>query len=353
MFYRDLSPVFCPSQALPAPPVTTNLYLNNERINAIPPSRPRICPPHPPRPNSLSSSSRALLFLSRTPSSLPHTAAHRGSPASPAPPAKPQARKAAPPSLSGNEQTAFCVPGESQDPVPESSTHMATATTAKPSLSYFLNNPCHNCRRRRLRCDRSRPSCNKCSASGRECLGYDKLFVWTPCAGTKGAPGTSTPPAVTTPGAGTGAGAGARRGSATGRCSSRAESRSATNSPASSSPGSLRGGGAFSVVPFTGLDPRRGQPAGSARQPKLENAGGAKGEAEPTAAAMICMPTTLTDPLFKDLDQVSRRYLSHCLYLISFCLSSSLPSPLFPTPSSSSSFPLRFHTISQGLIPQV
>ncbi|SPN96625.1 related to fungal transcriptional regulatory protein [Cephalotrichum gorgonifer] len=56
---------------------------------------------------------------------------------------------------------------------------MATATTAKPNLTYFLNNPCHNCRRRRLRCDRSRPSCNKCSSLGRECLGYDKLFVWT------------------------------------------------------------------------------------------------------------------------------------------------------------------------------
>ncbi|KKA27413.1 hypothetical protein TD95_005196 [Thielaviopsis punctulata] len=38
---------------------------------------------------------------------------------------------------------------------------------------------CHNCRRRRLRCDRSRPTCNKCFISGQECLGYDRLFVWT------------------------------------------------------------------------------------------------------------------------------------------------------------------------------
>lgn len=234
---------------------------------------------------------------------------------------------------------------------------MATATTAKPSLSYFLNNPCHNCRRRRLRCDRSRPSCNKCSASGRECLGYDKLFVWTPCAGTgaKGAPGTSTPPAVTTPGAvaattAAGAGADARRGSATGRCSSRAGTRSATNSSASSSPGTLRGGGAFSVVPFTGLDSRGVQPAASARYPKLEHAAGSDEEAEPTAAAMICMPTTLTDPLFKDLDQLSRRYLSHCLYLISFCLSPPLPSPLL-----SYQFPpfSRFHARPVGVLPRV
>ncbi|KAI5463503.1 fungal-specific transcription factor domain-containing protein [Mariannaea sp. PMI_226] len=39
--------------------------------------------------------------------------------------------------------------------------------------------PCHNCRRRRLRCDRSWPTCHKCVVSGQECLGYGKVFVWT------------------------------------------------------------------------------------------------------------------------------------------------------------------------------
>ncbi|EXA48163.1 hypothetical protein FOVG_05011 [Fusarium oxysporum f. sp. pisi HDV247] len=39
--------------------------------------------------------------------------------------------------------------------------------------------PCHNCRRRRLRCDRSWPTCHKCAVSGQECLGYGKVFVWT------------------------------------------------------------------------------------------------------------------------------------------------------------------------------
>ncbi|KAL5606539.1 uncharacterized protein BROUX77_003732 [Berkeleyomyces rouxiae] len=42
---------------------------------------------------------------------------------------------------------------------------------------------CHNCRRRRLRCDRSQPTCNKCAIGGQECLGYDKLFVWTQWVG--------------------------------------------------------------------------------------------------------------------------------------------------------------------------
>ncbi|KAF7559640.1 hypothetical protein G7046_g4524 [Stylonectria norvegica] len=39
--------------------------------------------------------------------------------------------------------------------------------------------PCHNCRRRRLRCDRSWPTCHKCAVSGQDCLGYGKVFVWT------------------------------------------------------------------------------------------------------------------------------------------------------------------------------
>ncbi|KAI0599701.1 fungal-specific transcription factor domain-containing protein [Biscogniauxia sp. FL1348] len=38
---------------------------------------------------------------------------------------------------------------------------------------------CHNCRRRRLRCDRSVPECHKCSIAGLKCLGYGKLFRWT------------------------------------------------------------------------------------------------------------------------------------------------------------------------------
>ncbi|KAI1359160.1 fungal-specific transcription factor domain-containing protein [Xylaria arbuscula] len=38
--------------------------------------------------------------------------------------------------------------------------------------------PCHNCRRRRLRCDRSVPGCHKCSKTGQTCLGYGKLYRW-------------------------------------------------------------------------------------------------------------------------------------------------------------------------------
>ncbi|KAI0514654.1 fungal-specific transcription factor domain-containing protein [Xylaria bambusicola] len=37
---------------------------------------------------------------------------------------------------------------------------------------------CHNCRRRRLRCDRSVPVCHKCTKTGQTCLGYGKLYRW-------------------------------------------------------------------------------------------------------------------------------------------------------------------------------
>ncbi|KAG5925365.1 hypothetical protein E4U42_004379 [Claviceps africana] len=57
-----------------------------------------------------------------------------------------------------------------------------------------ITKPCHNCRRRRLRCDRSWPSCHKCASSGQECLGYGKVFVWTQAIDSDGNP---RPPPVT------------------------------------------------------------------------------------------------------------------------------------------------------------
>ncbi|KAI1136399.1 fungal-specific transcription factor domain-containing protein [Hypoxylon sp. FL0543] len=37
---------------------------------------------------------------------------------------------------------------------------------------------CHNCRSRRLRCDRSIPECHKCTSTGQDCPGYGKLYKW-------------------------------------------------------------------------------------------------------------------------------------------------------------------------------
>ncbi|KAK3994323.1 acriflavine sensitivity control protein acr-2 [Cladorrhinum sp. PSN332] len=45
---------------------------------------------------------------------------------------------------------------------------------------------CHNCRRRRLRCDRSHPFCHKCSLNGEECLGYGTIIRWANAPAIRG-----------------------------------------------------------------------------------------------------------------------------------------------------------------------
>ena len=46
--------------------------------------------------------------------------------------------------------------------------------------------PCHNCRRQRLKCDRSLPQCHKCIKRGQECLGYQRLFRWEQGVASRG-----------------------------------------------------------------------------------------------------------------------------------------------------------------------
>ncbi|KAK4164056.1 acriflavine sensitivity control protein acr-2 [Cladorrhinum sp. PSN259] len=48
------------------------------------------------------------------------------------------------------------------------------------------NKACHNCRRRRLRCDRSHPFCHKCSRNGEECLGYGTIIRWANAPAVRG-----------------------------------------------------------------------------------------------------------------------------------------------------------------------
>ena len=45
---------------------------------------------------------------------------------------------------------------------------------------------CHNCRRRRLKCDRALPECLKCIEKGQECLGYQRLFRWEQGVASRG-----------------------------------------------------------------------------------------------------------------------------------------------------------------------
>ncbi len=41
-----------------------------------------------------------------------------------------------------------------------------------------MGKACHNCRRRRLRCDFSVPTCFKCVQNDQQCLGYGPLIRW-------------------------------------------------------------------------------------------------------------------------------------------------------------------------------
>ncbi|KAH7010522.1 fungal-specific transcription factor domain-containing protein [Ilyonectria destructans] len=45
---------------------------------------------------------------------------------------------------------------------------------------------CHNCRPRKLRCDRSVPSCRKCTNSGQICLGYGKKIRFADAVASRG-----------------------------------------------------------------------------------------------------------------------------------------------------------------------
>lgn len=55
-----------------------------------------------------------------------------------------------------------------------------------PSDLSLPTKACHNCRRKRWKCDRSLPVCQKCISSGSECLGYGKLFVWNDGVASRG-----------------------------------------------------------------------------------------------------------------------------------------------------------------------
>ncbi|KAI4854657.1 hypothetical protein E4T44_00009 [Aureobasidium sp. EXF-8845] len=50
-----------------------------------------------------------------------------------------------------------------------------STTNHAPATSQYA---CHNCRRQRLKCDRSIPHCAKCTKRAQECLGYGQLFRW-------------------------------------------------------------------------------------------------------------------------------------------------------------------------------
>ncbi|OAR01139.1 hypothetical protein LLEC1_05592 [Akanthomyces lecanii] len=131
------------------------------------------------------------------------------------------------------------------------------------------NKPCHNCRRRRLRCDRSWPTCNKCTITGQECLGYGKVYVWTEGIDAHGKVKPSP---------------GARR-TAQGENHGVAGHRSLV---------------LHSGPPHARDDTDTAMPAAPSNN-----------QQQPGSHGAYFAPSQLTDPILQDLDRNSRAYLAH------------------------------------------
>lgn len=164
------------------------------------------------------------------------------------------------------------------------------------------NKPCHNCRRRRLRCDRSWPSCNKCLIAGQECLGYGKVFVWTQAMDSDGnmKPSSSTrrTPADEYHGV-----AGHKRLVLHGGPPLQTAHDGRPPPPPPAPPPSHAHDGAA----------RKHLRTQSDRDAETLSAATPQGTPPSSQTHQDPSPAGhLTDPVFQDLDQNSRRYLAHC-----------------------------------------
>lgn len=150
--------------------------------------------------------------------------------------------------------------------------------------------PCHNCRRQRLRCDRSYPHCNKCTNAGKECLGYGKLFRWT--------------------------GAVASRGKLAGRTSSGPVLEASAPKSIVVVPSSHQSSfTAFPTTPESTDSPARESDRASPEDMQLVSSRATSVESE------LKTPYILVDPLYQDLGASHRYYLSYCeLTCIHHCL---------------------------------
>ena len=71
--------------------------------------------------------------------------------------------------------------------------HIDSVSTRLNAPASPPSKPCHNCRRKRLRCDRSIPDCHKCFSKGEKCMGYGNLLRWTNAVAVRGNLADQTP----------------------------------------------------------------------------------------------------------------------------------------------------------------
>ncbi|KAK1961427.1 hypothetical protein LY78DRAFT_294959 [Colletotrichum sublineola] len=144
--------------------------------------------------------------------------------------------------------------------------------------------PCHNCRRRRLRCDRSYPHCHKCTTGGQECLGYGKLFRWTEGVASRGKLAGKTTITFSAD---------------TATTTITTSSRASTLEPSSSS--------ASTTVPDHHHDHRQDSPPSAEDDSTALVVSGLQSVGIETQSA----PWTLVDPLFQGVEHHYRHYLSY------------------------------------------
>ncbi|KAM3515660.1 hypothetical protein MY11210_000638 [Beauveria gryllotalpidicola] len=153
------------------------------------------------------------------------------------------------------------------------------------------NKPCHNCRRRRLRCDRSWPTCNKCTITGQECLGYGKVYVWTEGIDSQGKVKPSP---------------GVRRAA------------HGENHGVAGHPSLVLHSGPPPLPPAAiGTVSDRQHPVGTSKSPlnpidtAMPTLPQCSAQQKIGGHATYLVPSQLTDPVFQDLDPTSRIYLAH------------------------------------------
>ncbi|EHK50284.1 uncharacterized protein TrAtP1_007354 [Trichoderma atroviride] len=181
--------------------------------------------------------------------------------------------------------------------------------------------PCHNCRRRRLRCDRSWPTCHKCAVSGQECLGYGKVFIWAEAIDAHGHPKPS--PSRRTPlGGPLSSGSGQVSSSVTNSYFPLFPDPTSSHRPGGVDPGSqaahdasVSEGRSIPVVrrPSPLLKRNRSAAAMSATPEPTRDAASSPIQESPLELQKWRPAAlgSLTDPIFQDLDRNSRYYLFH------------------------------------------
>ncbi|PGH35814.1 hypothetical protein GX50_01398 [[Emmonsia] crescens] len=176
----------------------------------------------------------------------------------------------------------------------------------------FSSSPCYSCRRRRVTCDRLLPTCRKCDSAQKTCLGYKKPITWVQGVASRGKMMGLTfddvrvrePPSDSPV-----HGAVGLEGFQHAKTVSFGGSGSDQEA---SSPGNLESFDSWHSVRDSDFSGKY-QPADMILLDRNSSDQGGKDETDYD----LRTPWTLVDPLFQDLDKISRHYLAY--YDHKFC----------------------------------